>query len=292
MSDFTLIDSYRDNAALRESFYAMIATVFTRVNFAVWHDQGWWPDHYRPFSLLHYDQMVANVSVCEMTVLIDARPTPAIQIGAVATHPDYRGRGLSRRLMDHVMARYRDIPFAFLFANDSVLDFYPKFGFRPQKEMIFRTTRDIPPPAPNLRKLNVADPADRELIRTRLASRTEPTSLFGARDFDFITAWHLINVYPEGVFYSEPLDVIWVISIEGRELHIADVIWQGELDIHSALPAVIPARGIDSITWCLTPDRLSFPHDQITELDDSGLFIRGDFPIADREFKFPATAQT
>lgn len=41
---------------------------------------------------------------------------------------NYRGRGLSRQLMEHIMATYEDIPM-YLSANESVLDFYPRFGF-------------------------------------------------------------------------------------------------------------------------------------------------------------------
>lgn len=44
------------------------------------------------------------------------------------THPDYRGQGLAKKLLEHVIAKYEDqYDFLYLFANDTVLDFYPKF---------------------------------------------------------------------------------------------------------------------------------------------------------------------
>jgi hypothetical protein len=53
----------------------------------------------------------------------------AHQFGAVATRKRERGKGLSRLLMDHILSLYPDIP-AFLYANPSVINYYPRFGFR------------------------------------------------------------------------------------------------------------------------------------------------------------------
>ena len=50
------------------------------------------------------------------------------QLGTVMTDPDFRGRGLAGRLMREVLSRLPED--VYLFANDSVLDFYPRFGFR------------------------------------------------------------------------------------------------------------------------------------------------------------------
>jgi GNAT superfamily N-acetyltransferase len=53
-----------------------------------------------------------------------------IQLGTVMTHPDYQGQGLSRVLLKKAIADYRDkCDLIFSFANNSVLNFYPKFGF-------------------------------------------------------------------------------------------------------------------------------------------------------------------
>lgn len=292
MAELQLVENFCDNPTLRESFYDLITAVFGKIDFRTWHYYGWWPTHYRPFSLLEGDLMVANVCAAEMTVLIDGKEIPAIQIGAVATRPESRGKGLARRLMEHLMQRYEHIPFVFLFANETVLDFYPKFGFRPQPEVACHTTLDIPAGAPDALRLELANDSDRALIASRLNSRAIPTRLFGAIDFDWITAWHLINVYPNGIYYQEAHDVIWVVRQENDELHIADVVWQKPFDLPAALAGLVADRQINRIAWHFTPDILKFPFDEVVECDDSGLLVRGDFPIAGRQFKFPATAQT
>jgi predicted GNAT family N-acyltransferase len=47
----------------------------------------------------------------------------------VTTHPDYRGKGLSARLVNKVLEEYENkYDYMYLFANESVLDFHLKFG--------------------------------------------------------------------------------------------------------------------------------------------------------------------
>lgn len=53
----------------------------------------------------------------------------ALSIGAVATKKDYRGRGLSRILMNHIIEKYDGVPM-YLYVNNDVVNFYPKFGFK------------------------------------------------------------------------------------------------------------------------------------------------------------------
>lgn len=53
-------------------------------------------------------------------------------------HPDYRNQGLSGKLMNHIIEVYeQEYNFIYLFANESVLDFYPKFGFEKVQESSF-----------------------------------------------------------------------------------------------------------------------------------------------------------
>ena len=50
------------------------------------------------------------------------------------TSPEYRHRGRIKQIMKEVDADFADKDGVFLFANDSVLDFYPKFGFKKADE--------------------------------------------------------------------------------------------------------------------------------------------------------------
>lgn len=47
-------------------------------------------------------RFAAHIGVFPFTALVEGRPLKVAGIGAVATHPDFRGQGLMKRLMDHV----------------------------------------------------------------------------------------------------------------------------------------------------------------------------------------------
>ena len=53
------------------------------------------------------------------------------------TDPDYRGKGYARLLMERVMEDIKDADGIYLYGNDSVAEFYPKFGFAESKEYFF-----------------------------------------------------------------------------------------------------------------------------------------------------------
>ena len=65
-----------------------------------------------------------------MNLIVNDKTVNGIQIGAVGTLPEYRNKGLSKYLMDLVLDKYQDsTDISFLFANETVTEFYPKFGF-------------------------------------------------------------------------------------------------------------------------------------------------------------------
>lgn len=57
-----------------------------------------------------------------------------VEISAVCTHPDWRGRGLGRRLMEHLSATIQErnkVPFLHVFTNNvSAVRLYRELGFR------------------------------------------------------------------------------------------------------------------------------------------------------------------
>ncbi len=48
------------------------------------------------------DQFASHVGIFPFTAMVDGRPIKVAGIGSVATHPEYRGRGLMKKLMNHV----------------------------------------------------------------------------------------------------------------------------------------------------------------------------------------------
>ncbi len=133
-TDFIIEKNVRDNPKLRQSFNRLALQTWG-FDFEDWYQNGYWGTRYIPYAMVCQGQVVANVSVNLMTFAGPDGIHRYIQLGTVMTSPEYRLRGLSRRLMEEIDRDYEGKAEGFyLFANDSVLDFYPRFGYRAVKE--------------------------------------------------------------------------------------------------------------------------------------------------------------
>lgn len=130
MEQFEVRKSYRHDEALRKSFNELANDTFS-LDFEDWYQNGYWTDKYNPYSIIIENKVVANVSINKMEFAYDGKSKKYLQLGTVMTDKKYRNRGLIRIIMQEIEKDYYDIVDGiYLFANDSVLEFYPKFGYR------------------------------------------------------------------------------------------------------------------------------------------------------------------
>ncbi len=293
MNKPVIVENYRDDAVLREAFFGFLGQVFPRADFREWFRRGFWQDEYVPISVVDEGKIVSNVSMTGMKIWLDGQLVPGIQIGTVGTVPDYRGRGLARLLMDHVLGKCDDSArLLFLFANDSVLDFYPRFGFHRFTESVFEARPAFPRAQRTARRLDISVEADIAIVKDLLGSRFTLTRLFGAAEYEFITWWHILNGFDKNLFYSEDDDVILVMTETDQCLHVWDVVGRQPFDLTAAIRKVALCDGVKAVHYHFPPDQLPFEYDRVTAYDDSMLFVRGDFGMAGKRFRFPTTAQT
>lgn len=98
-------------------------------DFQFWYDLNLWDENYESYSAIDNGEIVSNICVFKTQILFNSKQYPALSVGAVATKKEYRGRGLARALMEHIIEKYGNVPMC-LSANESVVNFYPKFGFK------------------------------------------------------------------------------------------------------------------------------------------------------------------
>ena len=133
-SEYLLQKNYKDNIKLRTSFNELAKKVY-QLNFEDWYQNGYWGENYNPYSIIVDEKVVANVSVNTIDFNCNGRTKHYIQLGTVMTDEAYQNQGLSRTLMEAIIKEYQDQSDGiFLFANDNVLEFYPKFGFKRSKQ--------------------------------------------------------------------------------------------------------------------------------------------------------------
>ena len=192
---------------------------------------GFWNDKYEPYSLLDGDKVIANVSVNKIELLINGESKQAVQIGTVMTHPAYRGRGLSAFLMKQVLTDYQDADIFYLFANSTVLDFYPKFGFRSVEEHQAVMDIDFKGEGRNLQKLDMNRPDDSAFIYKLAESKTPVSNRFSTTNTADLLMFYCIYVFPQDIYYLAEEEVIILMKKEGTDLHLFDVISETKIDI-------------------------------------------------------------
>ena len=289
---YKLIANYRDDETLRNEFHHFISRVFPSISFQEWESNGFWINKYIPFSICKSGKIISNVSASLMDILINSEKIKAIQLGAVGTLPEYRNQGLSCELMNYIISKYKNgIDLFFLFANETVLDFYPKFGFRYVQEYIFIKETEIPEQNNSSGKINIKNVKDYILLQELLKIRQPLTKILGAENYDFITMWHILNLYPNNLYYIEEEDVIIIKQEKNDTLHILDVIYHAPFDLESVIPKIVGSDTIKSIKFYFSPDQLHYRYDKFEKLD-TGLFILGNLDLPEIPFRFPLTAIT
>ncbi|MCP8968609.1 GNAT family N-acetyltransferase [Ectobacillus ponti] len=277
------IKGYRNQEQYRRSFDELAQTVFG-ISFADWHAKGYWTEQYEPHSYRDGDQIVANVSVNKLDLVMGGERKRAIQIGTVMTHPEYRGRGLSADLMHRVLAEYEgQYDIMYLFANHSVLEFYPKFGFQAVEEHQF-TMKYTGTGAGRVRQLGEQDlPRVYEFARRRVPVSQD----FGTANAAELLMFYCTAVFPQNLYYLEDLDVIVLARQVGNELHLFDVVSKREVELEQVLQAFMPA-GADKAVLHFTGT--GFMDTRVYEGSEV-LFVKANGLELPAYFKHPVTSQ-
>lgn len=250
-------NDYRNHDGYRGSFNRLSKLVFG-IEFEAWYQKGAWDDRYICHSFIADDEVIANVSVSKMSLVINGESIRALQIGTVMTHPEHRGKGLSKQLMEHVLDTYEDTcDLFFLFANRTVLEFYPKFGFAPFPEHQFHLNMPDEPQANliSLDKLDVSREEHWNLIKKKISSRNPISKHFGVTNTEGLFQFYALNVYPECLYYSHTDDAIIVFEHEGDLMHLYDIVSDKEVDVE-ALVSRITTEQTRQIRFHFTPDQI------------------------------------
>ncbi|MBT2639351.1 MULTISPECIES: GNAT family N-acetyltransferase [unclassified Bacillus (in: firmicutes)] len=264
-----LVSHYRENEVLRNSFIQLAADIFG-IDFTSWHEKGYWGNRYIPFSYADGDRIAANVSVNDLDFIIEGKSYKALQIGTVMTHPEYRNKGLSASLMNHVLDAYEGIyDFIYLFANDSVLDFYPRFGFEEVEEYLYSTKVSAGQSPFVLRKLELA--RDLEFIEKAVYGRLPVSQAFSTANSAGITMFHVLNVFPDHLYYHAEKDSIVIFTKENGTIQLYDLISTAPVDIKD----IIPIFGdTDAVQFHFTPDDSDLQYQRVPFKRDGALFVK------------------
>ncbi|MFT4144472.1 MAG: GNAT family N-acetyltransferase [Mobilitalea sp.] len=271
-SNYTIVKAYQDNALLRNSFNNLAGEIFA-LNFEDWYQHGYWGDKYIPYSIVDKGIVVANVSVNIMDFECNGTMKRYIQIGTVMTKSSHRNQGLSRCLMKEVLKDYKDnADGIFLFANDSVLEFYPKFGFRKGKE--YQYTKDIdiqnefcaiPTPMQNKEDRNVFEKAIKySVCNSSLDSRFNVELIM----------FYITKFMNNNVFFIESQNAYVIAEVDEDQLKLFNVFSAETADLEQIIKSF--GQQIKKVTLEFTPlDKTNYTRTE-RKKDDTTLFLLGE----------------
>lgn len=280
-----IIKHYRNDAALRRSFNELAEATFG-LNFENWYQNGFWGDNYEPYSILEDGKIVANVSLNRTDMVIGGQRRRFYQLGTVMTAPEYRNRGYIRAIMKEVEEDMADADGVYLFGNDNVVEFYPKFGFVPGKEHVY--SREVQLSGENTMTQVVMNCRENwDALANAMKASTFPTGCHMV-DNPGLIFFYAAQFMQECVYYSKKLDT-WVIAEQKEEELLLHNVFSAR---NIALEDVIAAFGssVKTVTLGFVPaDTTGWECREYYE-EDCNFFIRGEGfrDFAEKKLRIPS----
>ena len=292
MKKYELVSDYRNNESLKESFNALAIRTF-ELDFRGWYNKNYWNDKYIPYSFLDEDKIIANASVNKMSIIINGKTYRAIQIGTVMTDENYRNQGLAKQLMQHIMKQHENTcDFIYLFANDTVLDFYPKFDFTRLNESEFSLNLSKSPiqmnKNSNVKPLTIEN--DITLCEKFAKNRYVNSTVLDVKQNESLLMFYFTLVFHEAIFYLEDLETIVLMEEEEETLHIFDIISLEAPNIEAVLASIVKET-TKKVVFYFTPDfTIVGMTATLMPNDDDALFVLTKKSLLEGNFRFPLTS--
>lgn len=242
---------------------------------------------YEPNVLTMGQKVCANVSVNQIPFIYEGRERLYIQLGTVMTDSKFQMRGLSRILIESILEYWKDIADAiYLFANDSVLEFYPRFGFEPQTEYEYqwKEIRRNPITIQNL----VMSKTESISIAKKAYEYGNPYSKLSMVKNVSIFDFYVLGMFKDFIYYIEEYETLVIGEYEKSTFICYDIFGKQKVDLEDILGVMCK---YDTQRVCL-----SFPPKDTTNFicrerkeEDTTLFIHksGENIFSQEKLMFP-----
>ena len=269
--EYTIVKDYRKNDTLRHSLNKLTNATFG-FDFENWYANGYWNENYIPYSTLVNGEVVANVSVNIMNFNVNGEKKFYIQLGTVMTDENYRNKGFIRVLMNKVEKDYGDkVDGMFLFANDEVVEFYPKFGFVKANESQYVKNVDLKNDM-TAEKITMNDKNAWDSLKAIIDSSAVNCAFEMVENSDLIL-FYITSFMQESVYYIKSLDTYVIADVDGDELLIYNILAKDVIDINDVINAF--GKEIKNVKSGFTPLNVEgFTKTELVE-DDTTLFVKG-----------------
>jgi len=289
--EYKLVIGNGENDRYRRSFNALTEKTFG-FNFEKWYQDGYWKNQYIPYSFMDGDLVVSNVSVNIMDFEVFGKTKRYIQLGTVMTDIDYRNKGLARVIIEKIIKEWKDkCDLIYLFANDTVFDFYPKFGFDRLSQYQCRKLANIENGHGHAKKLNMSDEGDKSLvfeIANSSASFAKVSMLGNAE----LTMFYCTLFMNENVYYIQEYDAVVIADFSEDTIELLDVFCKEEVSLDKILNHMINENIRKAKLYFTPKETSSYTFTQLGEEDALFVLGRDKRLLADKQFMFPVLSHT
>lgn len=267
-----LVKNYRNQDHLRHSFNTLAMKTFDGLSFEQWHQNGYWNRRYNPHSMIMNEEVIANVSVNLMDFMWNGQRKHLIQLGTVMTDERYRNQGLIRRIMNEIDREYgSNTDGIYLFANNSVLDFYPKFGFRKAQEYRYTKCLSFTQEC-SMVQVPMRGKADWKKLEDAM-QHSVSYSRFNMTDNDNLILFYVTGFMQENVYYNQKYDSYIIAETDSDTLTVHNVFSKTKHPLDTVLAAF--GHNIKQIILGFTPiDATGYTISKFRE-EDCTLFVKG-----------------
>lgn len=278
--DYIFISDFKDNEKLRKGFNTLSRNTF-EFDFENYYQSGYWNERYIPYSIVHDDKLVSNVSVNILDFHVFGNMNRYIQIGTVMTDKNYRYKGLSRHLLETVISEWEDkCDMIYLFANNTVIDFYPKFGFLKKCEYQYEKKVKVDNNEISAKKLNMDCIKNRDML-FYISSNTVCFSSLIATNNTGLVMFYATSFMKEDVYYIESLEAIVFAKYDENTLYLHDIFCMRTISIEDIILAMSNIH-ISLVVLGFTPiNKENFICKKYVEEDNTLFVLKKDKTIFD-----------
>lgn len=221
---------------------------------------------------------MASLCIYTMHATVNGQPCKVAQVSGVGTRPEYRRRGLNRRLHEIALAKaLAEHRFAFLHADDDAVPFYRNCGFRPVTANAVVAPLPAVEPDRAIERLDTTDAAVRDSLYQLACVRAPVSQVFSTANPKLLM-YHLMYRLRDHAWRIPALDAVVLMKQDGPRTVVYDILAR-KLPRFGQLAPFLVAGGAHEVEFRFSVDALDVPAWTLRELANENVHVMGEFDL-------------